>query len=210
MNFVPLTFLEIDIRSLKDLASFKVHMSISRHVRDIKLEARSRGPTASVYPRIAPWFFKSSRPKVMRGNESSHMTSYLLWVVIMCLGSTVLRIQLFEYILTWIWPSGSYKVKGHEWKWKFIYDFLPVVNSIYVAGKHCFDDTAIWKYLDLDLTFSGQSRSKVMRANESSYMTTHLLSIVTMRLGSTVLKTQLFENIFSFIWPLKIIQGHSS
>mgnify|MGYP000219934996 CR=1 FL=1 len=36
MKFVPLTFLEIDIRSLKDLASFKVHMSISRHVRDMK------------------------------------------------------------------------------------------------------------------------------------------------------------------------------
>ena len=36
MKFVPLTFLEIDIRSLKELASFKVHMSISRHVRDMK------------------------------------------------------------------------------------------------------------------------------------------------------------------------------
>ena len=39
------------------------------------------------------------------------MTSYLLLIVIMWLGSTVLNIQLFEYILTLIRP---FKVKGHE------------------------------------------------------------------------------------------------
>ena len=46
-----------------------------------------------------------------------------------------------------------------------------------------------------DLTFQGHPRSKVMRGNECLYMTSYLLSIVTMRLVSTVLKIQLFENI---------------
>ena len=32
---------------------------------------------------------------VIKGNESSHMTSYLLLIVIIQLGSTVLKIQLF-------------------------------------------------------------------------------------------------------------------
>ena len=50
MKFVPLTFLEIDIRSLKDLASFKVHMSISRHVRDMKFLLKY-----SLYPYVGQW-----------------------------------------------------------------------------------------------------------------------------------------------------------
>ena len=98
-------------------------------------------------------FFKSSRPKVMRGNESSHMTSYLLWVVIMCLGSTVLKIQLFENIVTSIWP---FRVsQGHEGIWNFIFDFLSVVSGNYEARSHRFEDTGVWKYFDLDLTFQG-------------------------------------------------------
>ena len=41
-----------------------------------------------------------------------------------------------------------------------------------------------------------------MGRNESLYMTSYLLSIKNMRLGSTVLKIQLFENILT-------VQGHS-
>ena len=113
-----------------------------------------------------------------------------------------------------LWPrfdlSRSTKVKGHEGKWKFIYDFLSVVNSIYVAGKHRFEDTAVWKYRDLDLTFQGQLRSKIMRGNESSHMTSYLLVIAFMWLGSMVLKIQLFENIVTSIWPFKVNQGQRS
>ena len=29
-------------------------------------------------------------------------------------------------------------------------------NSMYVAGKHRFEDTAVYKYCDLDLIFQGQ------------------------------------------------------
>ena len=36
----------------------------------------------------------------MRGNESSHMTSYQLFIVTTWLGSTVLKIQVFENIVT--------------------------------------------------------------------------------------------------------------
>ena len=38
---------------------------------------------------------------------------------------------------------------------KFTYDFLSVGYSIYVAGKHCFEDTAVSKYIDLDMTYQG-------------------------------------------------------
>ena len=66
-----------------------------------------------------------------------------------------------------------------------------------MAVKHHFEDTAVLKYRDLALTFQGQFRSKVMRGNESSHMTSYLLVIVTKRLGCTVLKIQLFENILT-------------
>ena len=79
------------------------------------------------------------------------MTSYLLSIVTMRLGSTVLKIQLVE------------------------------------------------KYFDLNLTFNGHPRSKVMRGNESLHIISYQLSIVTIRLGSTVLKIQLFENIVTLI-----------
>ena len=49
----------------------------------------------------------------MNGNESSYMTSYLLSIVFMWLGSTVLKIQLFEDFMTFI---KTFKVKGHEGK----------------------------------------------------------------------------------------------
>ena len=65
-----------------------------------------------------------------------------------------------------------------------------------MAGKDRFEDTAV---CDLDLTFQGQLRSKVMRGNKSSYMTSYLLVIVTLRLGSTVFRLQLFENILTLI-----------
>ena len=55
------------------------------------------------------------------------------------------------------------------------------------------------KYLDLDLTFHGHPRSKVMRGNESLHMTSYLLSTVTTLLGSPILKIQLFENILTLI-----------
>ena len=85
-----------------------------------------------------------------------YMSSYLLVIVFMWLGSTILKIQLSENIMTLIWP---FKVNlGHEGNWKFTYDFLSVGNSIYVAGKHHFEDTAVWKYHDLDLTFQDQPK----------------------------------------------------
>ena len=61
----------------------------------------------------------------------------------------------------------------------FIYDSLSVVNSIYVAGKHRLEDTAVSKYRDLDLTFLGHLRSKVIKGNESKHMTSYLFLIVT-------------------------------
>ena len=38
---------------------------------------------------------------------------------------------------------------------KVTYDFLSVVNINYTARKNPFEDTAVWKYHDLDLTFQG-------------------------------------------------------
>ena len=61
-----------------------------------------------------------------------------------------------------------------------------------LPGKHRFEDTAVEKYCDLDLTFQGHPRSKVIRGNESSYMTSYLLVIVFMLLENTILKIQLF------------------
>ena len=110
-----------------------------------------------------------------------------------------------------LWPwfdlSRSSKVKCLKGKWKFTYDFLSVGNSIYVANKHRFEDTAVWKYHDLGLTFQGHPRSKVMRGNESSHMTSYLLVMVFMWLWSTVLKIQLFENIVTSLWPFKVNLG---
>ena len=57
-----------------------------------------------------------------------------------------------------------------------------------VASKHRFEETAVCKYCNLDLTFQGHSGSKVMRGNESSHITSYLLFIVTIWLRSTVLK----------------------
>ena len=48
--------------------------------------------------------FEPARSKVMRGSESSHMTSYQLLIETTWLGSTVLKIQLFENTLTLICP----------------------------------------------------------------------------------------------------------
>ena len=79
-----------------------------------------------------------------------------------------------------------------------------------MARKHRFEDTAVWKYCDLGLTFQGHPRSKVMRGNESWHMTSYQLSIVTIWLGSTVLKIQLFEDTVTLIWPFKVIQGQRS
>ena len=64
-----------------------------------------------------------------------------------------------------------------------------------MAGKHRFENTAVSKYCDLDLTFQGQLRSKVMRGNESSHMISYLLVIVFTWLEGTFFKIQLFENI---------------
>ena len=64
-----------------------------------------------------------------------------------------------------------------------------------MARKHCFEDIAVGKYCDLDLTSQGHLRSKVMRGNESSHMTSYLLVIV----DTAVLKIQLFENIVTSI-----------
>ena len=92
----------------------------------------------------------------------------------------------------WPWYDlwRSLKVIDHDGKWKFTYDFLSVVNSNYMARKHRFEDTGLWKYCDLNLTFQGHPRSKVIRGNESSHMTSYLLLIVTTWLGNTVLKIQ--------------------
>ena len=44
----------------------------------------------------------------------------------------------------------------------FTYDFLSVGNNIYVAGKHCFEDTAVLKYIDL-------SRSSKVKGHEGKW-----------------------------------------
>ena len=113
------------------------------------------------------------------------------------------RYSCLKILWPWYDLRRSLKVKGHDGKWKFTYDFLSVVNSNYMARKHRFEDTDVWKCLDLDLTFQGHQRSKVMRGIESSHMTSYLLLIVTIRLGSMVLKTQAemwfsrhFERVF--------------
>ena len=64
-----------------------------------------------------------------------------------------------------------------------------------------------WKLYFECFTVKYNLRSKVMRGNESSHMTSYLLVIVYMWLGSTVLKRQVFKNIVSLIWPFKVIQG---
>ena len=46
--------------------------------------------------------FESARSKVMKGSESSHVTSYQLLIVTTWLGSTVIKIQVFENIMTLI------------------------------------------------------------------------------------------------------------
>ena len=74
------------------------------------------------------------------------------------------------------------------------YLLISIDNSNYMARKLHFENAAVWTYCDLDLTFQGHPRTKVMRGNESSHMTSYLLVLVTKRLGSTVLKIQLFEN----------------
>ena len=153
------------------------------------------------------------RSKVMKGNESSHITSYLLLIVSIWLGSTILKIQakmwkfwpkmppsghfkiqicitfwIFFRGFIWTWfdtfmtqlsevipenvgfdLSMCSRVKGHEGKWKFTYNFLSVVNSNDEAWKHHFEDTCVWKYIDLDMTFHGHPRSKSMSGNESSH-----------------------------------------
>ena len=147
-----------------------------------------------------------------RWNESSYMTSCLLLIVTTWLESTVWRYSCLKILWPWFDLWRSSKVKGHEGKWKFTYDFLSVVYSNYMARKHRFEDTAVWKYHDLDLTFQGHPRSKVMGGNERSHMTSLMLLIVTTWLGRTVLKIQLFENtgIMTLIWPFKVIKGQRS
>ena len=41
-----------------------------------------------------------------------------------------------------------------------------------MARKHHFEDTAVWKFRDLDLTFQGDPISKVIKGNGGSHMTT--------------------------------------
>ena len=79
-----------------------------------------------------------------------------------------------------------------------------------MARKHHFEDAAVRKYCDLDLTFQDHTRSKVMRVNERLHMTSYLLLIVTTWLGNTVLKIQLFEDIVTSIRPCKVIKGQRS
>ncbi len=69
---------------------------------------------------------------------------------------------ILKLLLPWYELSRSSKVKGHEGKSKFTYDFLSVDNSNYIARNHRFEDTAICKYCILDMTFQGHSRSKVI------------------------------------------------
>ena len=59
-----------------------------------------------------------SRSKDTRGNKSSHMTSYLLVIEFMLLGSTVLKVQLLEIFndldLTFQGHPKSMVLKGNE------------------------------------------------------------------------------------------------
>ena len=69
-------------------------------------------------------------------------------------------------------------------------------------------------YSDLDLTFQGHPRSKVMVPNERSYMTSYMLSMITLCLGCMVCEIEAFQwfYIFYFILggpggPLRAIPG---
>ena len=68
-----------------------------------------------------------------------------------------------------------------------------------MAGKQRFENTAVYEYHDLDLTFQGHPKSMVVRGNESSHVTSYLLVIAFMWRRSTVLKIKLFENIVTLI-----------
>ena len=119
---------------------------------------------------------------------------------------------VFKILWPWFDHSKSFMVKGHNGNWKFSFNFLSAVNSNYKARKHRLEDTAVWKYCDLDLTFWGHPRSKVMKGKASSHITSYLLLIVTIRLGSMCWR----YSYLKILWPWydlsrsKVIRGIES
>ena len=71
---------------------------------------------------------------------------------------------------------------------------LSIVNCKYKARMRHFEDTAVCRYCDVDLTFQGHQMSEVMMGKERSHVASYMLLIVTIWLGCTVLKIQQSED----------------
>ena len=63
-----------------------------------------------------------------------------------------------------------------------------------MARMHRFEDTVVSRYCDIDMTFEGHRRSKVMMGKERSHMASYMLLIVIIWFGCTVLKIQQSED----------------
>ena len=131
------------------------------------------------YPDLDLTFQGHPRSKVTVPKESPYMNLYQHLIVTGGLLCTTRKLQAIQVTLT-------SKVKCHNAKRKPIYKLLLAFNSYWGSIVHHKGIIGHSSYSDLDLTFQGHPRSNVMVPNERSYMTSYMLSMITLGLGCMV------------------------
>ena len=106
--------------------------------------------------------------------------------------------------------SRTSNIKAHITSWKPIYDFLSVSNTNYVFKVNRFWVIMQWKDVTLSLTFQGHPTSKIKLPFESPYMISYLCQIQNIHQTWMVSEILIYENLWPWVWPLKVIQHQRS